>query len=123
MIGKIYSSVFPFYDSQKQANSFKKRPVLIVGGPRNNDYTVLPISRVTKKANLDLEYDLEVDPTKYPLLHLNEISYVRVHKQTTVHKASLTSVIGDMKGEYEDLYLNVLEKLEEFNKTTLDHAL
>lgn len=49
MIGKIYSSVIPFYDSVKQANSYKKRPVLIIGGPRNNDYTVLPISTVTKK--------------------------------------------------------------------------
>ncbi len=123
MIGKIYSSVVPFYDSQKKVNSFKKRPVLIIGGPRNNDYTVLPISTVTKKANLDSEYDLEIDPTNYPLLHLDKLSYVRVHKQTTVHKVSLASLIGDMKTEYADLYLNVLEKLEEYNKITIDNAL
>ena len=123
MIGKIYSTVFPYYDSKTQKNSFKKRPVLIIGGPRNNDYTVLPISTVTKKANLDSEYDLEINPANYPLLHLDKISYVRVHKQTTVHKVSLTSLIGDMKTEYADLYLNVLEKLEEFNKITIDNAL
>ena len=123
MIGKIYSTVFPYYDSKTQKNSFKKRPVLIIGGPRNNDYTVLPISTVTKKANLDSEYDLEINPANYPLLHLDKLSYVRVHKQTTVHKVSLTSLIGDMKTEYADLYLNVLEKLEEFNKITLDNAL
>ena len=123
MIGKIYSTVFPYYDSKTKKNSFKKRPVLIIGGPRNNDYTVLPISTVTKKANLDSEYDLEINPVNYPLLHLDKLSYVRVHKQTTVHKVSLTSLIGDMKTEYVDLYLNVLEKLEEFNKTTLDNAL
>ena len=123
MIGKIYSTVFPYYDSKTQKNSFKKRPVLIIGGPRNNDYTVLPISTVTKKANLDSEYDLEINPANYPLLHLEKLSYVRVHKQTTVHKVSLTSLIGDMKTEYADLYLNVLEKLEEFNKITIDNAL
>lgn len=123
MIGKIYSTVFPYYDSKTQKNSFKKRPVLIIGGPRNNDYTVLPISTVTKKANLDSEYDLEINPANYPLLHLDKLSYVRVHKQTTVHKVSLTSIIGDMKTEYADLYLNVLEKLEEFNKITIDNAL
>ncbi|MBP3617007.1 MAG: type II toxin-antitoxin system PemK/MazF family toxin [Lachnospiraceae bacterium] len=123
MIGKIYSTVFPYYDSKTQKNSFKKRPVLIIGGPRNNDYTVLPISTVTKKANLDAEYDLEINPANYPLLHLDKLSYVRVHKQTTVHKVSLTSLIGDMKTEYADLYLNVLEKLEEFNKITIDNAL
>ena len=123
MIGKIYSTVFPYYDSKSQKNSFKKRPVLIIGGPRNNDYTVLPISTVTKKANLDSEYDLEINPANYPLLHLDKLSYVRVHKQTTVHKVSLTSLIGDMKTEYADLYLNVLEKLEEFNKITIDNAL
>lgn len=123
MIGKIYSTVFPYYDSKTQKNSFKKRPVLIIGGPRNNDYTVLPISTVTKKANLDSEYDLEINPANYPLLHLDKLSYVRVHKQTMVHKVSLTSLIGDMKTEYADLYLSVLEKLEEFNKRTIDNAL
>ncbi len=123
MIGKIYSTVFPYYDSITQKNSFKKRPVLIIGGPRNNDYTVLPISTVTKKANLDPEYDLEINPANYPLLHLDKLSYVRVHKQTTIHKVSLTSLIGDMKNEYADLYLKVLEKLEEFNKITIDNAL
>lgn len=123
MIGKIYSSVIPFYDSVKQANSYKKRPVLIIGGPRNNDYTVLPISTVTKKVNLDADYDIEVNPAKYPLLNLNKICYVRTHKQTTVHRASLTTQIGNMKDDYEDLYLTVLEKLEEFNSNILNSAL
>lgn len=123
MIGKIYSSVIPFYDSVKRANSYKKRPVLIIGGPRNNDFTVLPISTVTNKANLDADYDIEVDPQKYPLLNLNKICYVRTHKQTTVHRASLTTQIGNMRDDYEDLYLDVLGKLEEFNNKTLDAAL
>lgn len=123
MIGKIYSSVIPYYDRNTQKNSYKKRPVLIIGGPRNNDYTVLPISTVSRKENLDNDYDIQVAPNQYPLLNLNQVSYVRTHKQTTVHKASLTTQIGDMKSDYEDLYLHVLEKLEDFNKKTLDNAL
>lgn len=80
MIGKIYSSVIPYYDRAKQTNSYKK-------------------------------------------LHLNKISYVRTHKQTTVHRASLTSEIGDIKREYEDIYLKILEKLEEYNKKVMSDAL
>ena len=104
-------------------NSYKKRPVLILAGPRNNDYTVLPISTISNKANLDTDYDIEVKPSQYPLLNLNQVSYIRTHKQTTVHKASLTSEIGNLKNNYEELYLTVLEKLEDYNKQIMDSAL
>jgi len=123
MIGKIYASVVPYYDRIQKKNSFKKRPVLIIAGPRNNDYTVLPISTVSIKANLDEEYDIEITPQKYPNLHLNKVSYVRVHKQTTVHQASLTSEISDMKAAYSDLYLDILSKLEEYNAHVIKNAL
>ena len=66
MLGKIYSSVIPYYDRIKKQISYKKRPVLIISGPRNNDYTVLPVSTVSIKKNLDPIYDVEVDPAKYP---------------------------------------------------------
>ncbi len=123
MIGKLYSSVTPFYDSKKGMNSFKRRPVLIIGGPRNNDYTVLPVSTVARAEHIDSDYDIKVEPDKYPKLNLNRISYIRTHKQTTVHQASLPREIGDLKEEYEDLYLLVLEKLENFNKTVMENAL
>ena len=64
MIGKIFWSVFLFYDAKNSRNAFKKRPVLVISGPRNNDYTVLPISSVTKKQNLDSDYDFELDIKK-----------------------------------------------------------
>lgn len=123
MIGKIYSSVTPFYDVQTGQNSYKRRPVLIISGPRNNDYTVLPVSTVTNKQNLDMIYDIEIETGLYPKLNLAKTSYVRVHKQTTVHKASLVREIADMKAEYEELYLYVLTKLEEYNKEVMDNAL
>lgn len=123
MIGKIYWSVFPFYDSRKGCNGFKKRPVLILSGPRNNDYTVLPISSVTKKHNLDPDYVLELDTTKYPKLKLAKNCYIRTHKQTIVHQASLTSQISDLKNDYPDLYLEVISLFEKFEKEVINAAI
>ncbi len=123
MIGKIYWSVFPFYDSKTGKNSFKKRPVLIISGPRNNDYTVLPVSSVSIKNNVDPDYDIEIDPLKYPALGLTRVCYIRTHKQTVVHQRALTSMIGDMKNDYEELYMDVMVKLEEFNKSVTDDSL
>ncbi len=123
MIGKIYSSISPFYDNTKCVNAFKRRPVLVISGPRNNDYTILPVSTITHKECIDPDYDVKVEPDKYPRLNLNRISYIRTHKQTTVHQASLIKEIGDLKAEYEELYLTVLEKLESFNKMVMDNAI
>ena len=123
MIGKIYWSVFPFYDSKNSRNAFKKRPVLIISGPRNNDYTVLPISSVTKKQNLDSQYDFELDINKYPLLNLNKTCYLRTHKQTIVHQASLTTMICDFKTVYPDLFIETMTLFEQFEKEVLDNSI
>lgn len=123
MIGAIYVSITPFYNSATKTNSFKNRPVLIIGGPRNNDYTVLPISTISNKINLDADYDIEIDPAKYPLLNLSQLSYVRTHKQTVIHRGSLTSKIGDMKADYADLFERVLDKWKAFNKEIENNAL
>lgn len=123
MIGKVYWSTFPFYDSATRRNAFKHRPVLIVSGPRNNDYTVLPVSSVSIKTNIDPEYDIPVDPALYPDLHLTKLCYVRTHKQTIVHRASLTSPLGDMKNDYPDLYISVLAKLEAYNAEIMNQAI
>ncbi|MDD6072487.1 MAG: hypothetical protein PUC12_17000 [Clostridiales bacterium] len=48
---------------------------------------------------------------------------VRTHKQTIVHQGALASEIANMKSEYVDLYLEVLEKLENFNKRVMNDAL
>ena len=123
MIGKIYSSLTPYYYIKTGQNKFKKRPVLIISGPRNNDYTVLPISRISKKENIDDYYDVEVSPEEYPKLNLNSTSYVRTHKQTVIHRGSLSGEIGDLRGEYEDLYHLILKRLEEFNTYIMESAL
>lgn len=123
MKGKVYTSVTPFYDTFKKANSFKIRPVLILGESDAGDYVALPISRVTKSVNISTDYDIPVIPSQYPLLNLNALSYIRVHKQTIIHKASIHKMVSDMRNSYPDLYLNVLEKLEQYNKQLMSNAL
>lgn len=123
MIGKIYWSIIPYFDVKKGRNSYKRRPVLIIGDIRNDDYTVLPISKVSKKQYLDSVYDVKVKQVDYPNLKLTCDSYIRVHKQTTVHRAMLRDEISDLKCAYEDLYLSVLELFEQRNKELINSAL
>jgi len=82
MIGKIYTSMTEFFDSKTNSTRIKARPVLILTDTRNNDYTVLPISTITIKTNIDTYYDIKIDPISYPKLKLKKISYVRTHKRT-----------------------------------------
>ena len=122
MVGWICSSVTPYYNSETKHMDYKKRPVLIIGDLINNDYTVLPISTVSKRENLHPVYDIKADPLYYPRLRLNKVSFIRVHKQTTVHKASIISTISNLKSEYPDLYSTVLTKLSEYNKYLMKKA-
>ena len=123
MIGKICSFITPYYDSVTKRNSFKSRPVLIIGVPDAGDYNVLPISRVTNQLNLDPNYDFPIDPNNYQLLNLTSKSYVRIHKQLFVHNSAIGKVICDMKADYPDLFLAVLAKLEEYNVNLINDAL
>ena len=125
MIGKIYISMVEFYDVRNQKTSIKARPVLILSDMRNNDFTVLPISTISKTQNIDIEYDIEVNPQIYQKLNLKKISYIRTHKRIYLHQASVdkTKILGDIKNDYPDLFLEILEKMEKFNKEILENAL
>lgn len=123
MIGKVYKSVVLYYDSKSQQTRTKTRPVLIVGGPRNNDYTVLPISTITLRKNLDPEFDILIDASSRSILNLPKECFIRTHKQMTVHRAELVSLYGDMKADIPDLYLDALVKMEGFQKRILAQSL
>jgi len=123
VIGKAYVSTFQFYDNRNHRMSFKNRPVLIVGQADATDYVILPISRVTNSANLDMDYDYKVEPQDVPLMNLTQTSYIRTHKQSTVHAGELTREIVDFKNEYPDKYIDVIAKMEEFQKKLIDNAL
>ena len=125
MIGKIYISMVEFYDVKNQKNSIKARPVLILSNVRNNDFTVLPISTISNTQNIDGDYDIEVNPQIYQKLNLKKMSYIRTHKRIYLHQASVdkTKILGDIKNDYPDLFLEILEKMEKFNKEILENIL
>ena len=123
MIGKIYCFLTPYYNASLGKMDYKKRPALIIGISDRSDYAVLPVSRVTNPVNLDLNYDIKIDPSVYPLSGLKFVSYVRTHKQTVFNAGELGSYVGDLKTDYEDLYLEILEKLEEYNGNLLSKAI
>lgn len=116
MVGKVYLSVVEYYDSKTKTTRKKGRPVLVVAGPRNNDYTVLPISTIKRREHLDSDYDIPIETNIRAGLALSEECFIRTHKQTTVHMGALIKQKGDMKNDYPDLYLTALQKMEEFQR-------
>lgn len=123
MIGEIRKAFTPYYNATTKRVDIKSRPALLIAKADADDYVVLPVSRVSKQNNRHPDYDIQVDPAVYPELHLNAVSYVRTHKQTVIHKAEIGDMIGDMKGNYEELFLEILAKREEFSKEITDQAI
>lgn len=123
MIGKAYWATFKYYDSMLHKMAFKKRPILIIGQADERDYVVLPISRVTKKENLDEYYDFEMQIADYPALSLKDVSYIRTHKQAIANIGELADCIADFKVEYPDAYISVLALVEEFQKDLINRAI
>lgn len=123
MIGKIFRCFVPYYDSQKSAMSIKSRPALVLAKADDGDYIILPVSTITHKENINPKYDIKVEPVEYPKLKFQKVSYIRTHKQTVVHRTDIGSEISDLRAEYEDLYLEVLQKREEFNESITEQAL
>lgn len=123
MIGEIRKTMLPFYDTRARRMSIKSRPALIIAKADTDDYVALPVSRITKQENRDSKYDVEVDPQIYSMLNLTSVSYVRTHKQTIVNASNMGSMIGDMKGNYDELYLHILELREEFSAEITNQAI
>ena len=122
MIGEMYISSIDFYDVRSKTTRKKARPVLVVGGPRNNDYTVLPVSTISNRQMVDPDYDILIGPAERSILNLDRECFVRAHKQTTVHQAQLIRKIGDMRSDLPDFYIYVIEKMEQHQNEIIDHA-
>lgn len=98
---------------------FKARPVLILKAEKElgtSDFTVLPISSVSFKKNIDQEFDIEVTQTAYPLLNLTkEVCYIRCGKILTVNINNLAvDTIGDLKNTYPELWQHVISRAKEY---------
>lgn len=55
-------------------------------------------------------------------MNLKQTSYIRTHKQSVVHAGELTREIVDFRGEYPDIYVDALAKMEEFQKKIISNA-
>lgn len=122
MVGKMYWAIFKYYDNVNRRMAFKKRPVLIIGKADQKDYVALPVSRVTKKEHLDMQYDFEMQSKDYPLLSLKATSYIRTHKQTVVNNGELGDCIADFREKYPDAYISVMALVEGFQKELINKA-
>lgn len=122
MIGMFCVATFPYYDTSTGRNKFKKRPMIILGQADSSDYVTLPVSKVSIKENIDDEYDLEIVCDEYPLLNLNCTSYIRTHKQTITNRNGIRTIIS-VKDTYPELWLSILQKVEDFQKKIIDHGL
>ena len=123
MIGEIRKILTPYYDNKTNRKGIKSRPGLIIAQSDSKEYVVLPVSKVSSQQWIDPEYDIKVDPAEYPMLSLNCVSYIRTHKQTVIHLAEIGDKISDMKSQCEDLYLEALAKLAQFNEEIMSQAL
>lgn len=121
-IGKVYTASTEYYDSKTGLTQRKGRPVLVVGGPKNNDYSVLPISTITKRENVDPDYDIYVDVELRGILSLDRECFIRTHKQMPLHRGSIFKELGNMKDNAPDLYQDVLMRMERFQKEILAQA-
>ena len=124
MIGSVCISAFKYYDSAKHRMAFKGRPVLVIGQADNSDFVVLPISRVTRRENLDAHYDYEMKPETYSgsTLQLSAVSYVRTHKQTVLNEVEITKQVMNLKQDFPETYTKIINLVEEFQKTLIDRA-
>lgn len=123
MIGEIRKALISFYDAKTRKMAYKGRPALVIAVADEKDYVVLPVSSISRPTDRHTVYDIEVDPAIYPLLNLKNVSYVRTHKQTVVHASQMGDLIGDVRSNYEDLYLLILEKREDFSKDISTQAI
>lgn len=123
MIGKVYLTYVDYYDAKTKTTRKKTRPVLVVGGPRNDDYTVLPISTISKRQNLDPDYDILVDAAERTALSLDKECFIRTHKQMPMHQAQLIKCLGDMRTDLPDLYLDAISRMEQFQVEIVNNAI
>ena len=102
---------------------FKRRPFIIIGVTGQNDYIVLPISRVTIEADRDAHYDYPLSKEGFILLNLSENSFIRIHKPTTIHEGQISKIITDFSSNYPNSYLEIMSLYEEFQRHIVNNSI
>lgn len=118
LIGEVRGSRFPYFNSTNQQIEFKSRPVLIINCEKEHgpcDLTVLPISTIPRRKNINSTYDIFIDISIYNKLSLKRNCFCRTNKVSTVHSGELTaSAMGNIKIDYPKLYSEIITKFKVF---------
>ena len=119
LVGTIKSSRMPYYDVSTSSIKFKARPVLILKAENESgfsDFTVLPISSISSKKNIDPKFDVEVTKNMYPLLKLTKDEcYIRCGKFMTINQNDLgIPEISNLKDSYPDLWEHIISLAKEY---------
>nr|WP_241864546.1 type II toxin-antitoxin system PemK/MazF family toxin [Staphylococcus massiliensis] len=121
-IGIIAITRLPYYNIKDKKIAYKARPVLIIGAELKTlpcDFTVLPLSSISDKSKISLEFDYEIsskDCRKYNLK--NNLSFIRTHKPTTINSRDVhNKVICNLRLLDYQTYLIIEQKYHKFSKT------
>lgn len=118
-IGKIYPTYMQYFCRIEKRELKKSRPVLIIQEPSALDmeYTVLPISTVSKKQFFHPLFDIPLHPSLYPKLFVNRVCYIRSHKQTLVYRNSIDfkHCFGDLIQDYPCLFEDVIQAMKQYD--------
>ena len=109
----------PYYDVRTRSIKYKARPVLILKAENESgfsDFTVLPISSISNKKNINSKFDVEVTKSMYPLLKLTKDKcHIRCGKFMTIHQNDLgVPEISNLKDSYPGLWEHIISLAKEY---------
>jgi uncharacterized protein YifN (PemK superfamily) len=121
-IGKVYPSFFVYYNAKQKKERIKSRPVLIIAEPigeKDTEYTVLPLSTVSRSEFYNADYDVKMSAKKLKKADFDKDCYVRTQKRTTIYKSNIDfkHCIVDLKREYPQIYRDILKRMVLFDQT------
>lgn len=119
LIGKIKVSRMPYYDNKERKINYKARPILILKCEKEfgmSDLTVVPVSSISMRQNIDISFDLEITKKVYPFLNLRkETCYIRCGRIMTISKKDLAvKTVSDLRSSYPELWQRIIHKVGEY---------
>lgn len=126
LVNTVVKSRMHYYDIKTKSVRFKVRPILIIAIERNyfhTDLTVLPISSVSNKKNIDSKFDISIGKIECPTLRYitRDYCFVRTHKPYTINSNSLftDSNLDNLKVLYPHKFEQISLAWSEFSETLL----
>lgn len=127
-VGKIFPTMYKYYDTKTHSVKVKSRPALIIFQPlneRDTEYIVLPCSTIKNPSFLNEIYDVPLSCKEYPKTHIVRDCYIRCHKQTIMYRESIDfeREIADLKNDYEKTFAKIMAKVYEFQTKVVETTL